>query len=148
MRARFTRWIAKSIEAIEPEWTEIKSPKALNEEIEDGSVFGTYPITIDGLGLPRSISSGGSRRGTGTSTINPNWLYDDEGNAIELPTGTINYCMKDFQNLARLRGKGYQLQDYEQHKETSILWWALNGHSDEQSIVGRGQHDGLPQPSR
>ncbi|WP_289689423.1 hypothetical protein [Bacteroides acidifaciens] len=134
---------SESIEAIEPEWTEIKSPKALNEEIEDGSVFGTYPITIDGLGLPRSISSGRSRRGTGTSTINPNWLYDDEGNAIELPTGTINYCMKDFQNLARLRGKGYQLQDYEQHKETSILWWALNGHSDEQSIVGRGQHDGL-----
>ncbi len=132
-----------SIEAIEPEWTEIKSPKALNEEIEDGSVFGTYPITIDGLGLPRSISSGRSRRGTGTSTINPNWLYDDEGNAVELPTGTINYCMKDFQNLARLRGKGYQLQDYEQHKETSILWWSLNGHSDEQSIVGRGQHDGL-----
>ncbi len=132
-----------SIEAIEPEWTEIKSPKALNEEIEDGSVFGTYPITIDGLGLPRSISSGRSRRGTGTSTINPNWLYDDEGNAVELPTGTINYCMKDFQNLARLRGKGYQLQDYEQHKETSIMWWSLNGHSDEQSIVGRGQHDGL-----
>jgi len=132
-----------SIEAIEPEWTEIKTPKALNEEIEDGSVFGTYPITIDGLGLPRSISSGRSRRGTGTSTINPNWLYDDEGNATELPTGTINYCMKDFQNLARLRGKGYQLQDYEQHKESAILWWALNGHSDEQSIVGRGQHDGL-----
>ena len=132
-----------SIEAIEPEWTEIKTPKALNEEIEDGSVFGTYPITIDGLGLPRSISSGRSRRGTGTSTINPNWLYDDEGNATELPTGTINYTMKDFQNLARLRGKGYQLQDYEQHKESAILWWALNGNSDEQSIVGRGAHDGL-----
>lgn len=134
---------SESIEAIEPEWTEIKTPKALNEEITDGSVFGTYPITIDGLGLPRSISSGRSRRGTGTSTINPNWLYDDDGNATELPTGTINYCMKDFQNLARLRGKGYQLQDYEQHKEAAILWWSLNGHSDEQSIVGRGSHDAL-----
>ena len=132
-----------SIEAIEPEWTEIKSPKKLNEEIEDGSVFGTYPITIDGLGMPRSISSGRSRKGDGNSTINPNWVYDDEGNATKLPTGTIHYCMKDFQNLARLRGKGYQLQDYEQHKESAILWWALNGHSDEQSIVGRGQHDGL-----
>lgn len=132
-----------SIEAIEPNWTEIKTPKALNEEIEDGSVFGTYPITIDGLGLPRSISSGRSRKGDGNSTINPNWLYDEEGNATELPTGAIHYTMKDFQNLARLRGKGYQLQDYEQHKETSILWWALNGNSDEQSIVGRGAHDAL-----
>lgn len=131
-----------SIEAIEPEWTEITNPKGLNEEVENGSVIGTYPITIDGLGMPRSISSGRSRKGTGTSTINPNWLYDDEGTAQELPSGVINYTMKDFQNLARLRGKGYQLQDYEQHKETSILWWSLNGHSDEQSLVGRGVHDG------
>lgn len=133
-----------SIEAIEPEWTEIKTPKALNEEIEDGSVFGTYPITIDGLGLPRSLSSGRTRRGTrNVSSTNPNWIYDDEGTAMELLPCTLNYNMKDFQNLARLRGNGYQLQDYEQHKESSILWWCLNGHSDEQSIVGRGQHDGL-----
>jgi hypothetical protein len=93
--------------------------------------------------MPRSISgSVKSRKGTGTSSINSNWLYDDDGTATELPSGTINYTMKDFQNLARLRGNGYQLQDYEQHKETSILWWALNGNSDEQSIVGRGVHDG------
>jgi hypothetical protein len=132
-----------SLEAIEPVWTEIKSPKGLNEQIEDGSAIGTYPITIDGLGMPRSISgSVKSRKGTGTSSINSNWLYDDDGTATELPSGTINYTMKDFQNLARLRGNGYQLQDYEQHKETSILWWALNGNSDEQSIVGRGVHDG------
>jgi hypothetical protein len=132
-----------SIEAIEPEWTEIKSPKGLNEQIEDGSAIGTYPITIDGLGMPRSISgSVKSKKGTGTSVVNVNWQYDEDGTATELPSGTINYCMKDFQNLARLRGKGYQLQDYEQHKETAILWWCLNGNSDEQSIVGRGVHDG------
>ena len=53
----------------------------------------------------------------------------------------MNYTAKDFQNISRLRGSGYQLQDYEQHKEISNLWWALNGTTNEQAVVGNGTHD-------
>ena len=42
-----------------------------------------------------------------------------------------------------MRGAGYQLQDYEQHKEISNLWWALNGTTNEQSVVGNGGHDAI-----
>ena len=58
-----------------------------------------------------------------------------------MPTGTIHYTAKDFQNSAHMRGEGYQLQDYEQHKEISNLWWATHGTTDEQSVVGNGAHD-------
>lgn len=60
-----------------------------------------------------------------------------------MPIGTLNYTAKDFQNICRMRGPGYQLQDYEQHKEVSNLWWALNGTTNEQSVVGNGVHDAI-----
>lgn len=125
------------VEAIEGEWTE-------HTVGENDSLVGTYPITIDGLKLPRSLSGAvRSRKGTGTSTTSSEWAYDAEGNPTETPVGTINYTAKDFQNSTRRRGPGYQLQDYEQHKEISILWWALSGNTNEQSIVGNGTHNAV-----
>ena len=104
--------------------------------------MGTYPITIDGLKRPRSISGAvRSRKGDGTSQTSAEWAYDTDGNPTETPTGTIHYTAKDFQNSAHMRGEGYQLQDYEQHKEISNLWWATHGTTNEQSVVGNGAHD-------
>lgn len=125
------------VEAIEDEWTE-------HTIGDNDSLVGTYPITIDGLKLPRSLSGAvRSRKGTGTSTTSSEWAYDADGNPTETPIGTINYTAKDFQNSTRRRGPGYQLQDYEQHKEISILWWALSGNTNEQSVVGNGAHDAI-----
>ena len=126
---------SEHIEAIEPEWTE-------HTVGENDSLLGTYPITIDGLKRPRSISGAvRSRKGDGTSQTSAEWAYDTDGNPTETPTGTIHYTAKDFQNSAHMRGEGYQLQDYEQHKEISNLWWATHGTTNEQSVVGNGAHD-------
>ena len=123
------------IEAIEPEWTE-------HTVGENDSLVGTYPITIDGLKRPRSLSGAvRSKKGDGTSQTSSEWAYDTDGNPTETPTGTIHYTAKDFQNSAHMRGEGYQLQDYEQHKEISNLWWATHGTTNEQAIVGNGAHD-------
>ena len=123
------------IEAIEPEWTE-------HTVGEVDSLVGTYPITIDGLKRPRSLSGAvRSKKGDGTSQTSTEWAYDTDGNPTETPTGTIHYTAKDFQNSAHMRGEGYQLQDYEQHKEISNLWWATHGTTNEQSVVGNGAHD-------
>ena len=124
-----------SIEAIEPEWTE-------HTVGDNDSLVGIYPITIDGLKMPRSLSGAvKSKKGTGTSVTSGEWTYDSDGNPTSMPIGSLNYTAKDFQNISRLRGSGYQLQDYEQHKEISNLWWALNGTTNEQAVVGNGAHD-------
>ena len=126
-----------SIEALEPEWIE-------HTVGDNDSLVGVYPITIDGLKMPRSLSGEvRSKKGNGTSTTSGEWKYDSSGNPIEMPIATLNYTAKDFQNISRLRGAGYQLQDYEQHKEISNLWWALNGTTNEQSVVGNGGHDAI-----
>lgn len=126
---------SEHIEAIEPEWTE-------HTVGEFDSLVGTYPITIDGLKRPRSISGAvRSKKGDGTSQTSSEWAYDTDGNPTEMPTGTMHYTDKDFQNSAHMRGEGYQLQDYEQHKEISNLWWATHGTTNEQSVVGNGAHD-------
>ena len=94
--------------------------------------------------MPRSLSGDiRSKKGNGTSVTSNEWKYDSEGNPIEMPIGGLNYTAKDFQNICRLRGVGYQLQDYEQHKEISNLWWALSGTTNEQSVVGNGGHDSI-----
>lgn len=126
---------SESIEAIEPEWME-------HTVGDNDSLVGVYPITVDGLKMPRSLSGEvRSKKGNGTSTTSNEWKYDSDGNPIEMPIATLNYTAKDFQNISRLRGAGYQLQDYEQHKEISNLWWALSGTTNEQSVVGNGGHD-------
>lgn len=129
---------SSNIEAIEPEWVE--------HTVGDlDSLVGIYPITIDGLKMPRSISGNvRSRKGDGTSQTSGEWTYDTDGEPrTEIPVNTIHYTCKDFQNLSRMRGAGYQLQDYEQHKEIANLWWALHGTTNEQAVVGNGAHDAI-----
>lgn len=122
------------IEAIEPEWTEHKVG-------DEDSLVGIYPITIDGLNMPRSVSGAvKSKKGNGTSTTSNGWAMGSDGEPTQMPN-SMNYTCKDFQNSTRMRGAGYQLQDYEQHKEISNLWYALNGTTNEQLKVGNGAHD-------
>ncbi len=124
-----------NIEAIEPEWTE-------HTVGDSDSLLGVYPITIDGLNMPRSLSGAiKSKKGTGTSVTSNDWQMDTNGDPTQMPIGKINYTAKDFQNLSRMRGAGYQLQDYEQHKEITNLWYALHGTTNEQAVVGNGAHD-------
>ena len=133
---------SSSVEAIEPDWVEHKAASEEGVECEGDSLIGNYPITMDALSRPRSVSStGSSQRGTGTSTTAA-WEYDADGNPTAIPTGTLNYTMKDFENLAWMRGPGFQLIDYEQHKETAILWWCCRGRLNEQAVVGNGQSGG------
>ena len=126
---------SSSVEAIEPEWVE-------HTVGEIDSLIGTYPITIDGLGRPRSLSGAvRSRKGDGNSTTSSEWNLDENGDPQNSPLGTIHWTAKDFQNSTRRRGVGYQLQDYEQHKEISNLWWCTHGTTNEQARIGNGAHD-------
>lgn len=119
------------IEAIEPDWVEW-----------DECLGGIYQASIDGLRQLRSISGATVRVGTGTSTTSSEWTYDTDGNPTNTPTGTLNYTCKDFQNLARRRGQGYQLFDYEMSKMIALLFYSLTGNRDSQLVCGYGKSSG------
>ena len=120
------------IEAIEPDWVE--SAECL---------CAIYEASIDSLRRLRSISGATVRVGTGTSTTSQEWQYDADGNPTgSAPLGTINYTQKDFQNLAHLRGEGYQLIDYEMSKLLALLFFATVGNRDAQLVCGYGKSSG------
>ena len=120
------------IEAIEPDWVE--SAECL---------CAIYEASIDSLTRLRSISGATVRVGTGTSTTSQEWQYDADGNPTgSAPLGTINYTQKDFQNLAHLRGEGYQLIDYEMSKLLALLFFATVGNRDAQLVCGYGKSPG------
>ena len=120
------------IEAIEPDWVESAE-----------SLCGIYEASVDSLTRLRSISGATVRVGTGTSTTSSEWQYDNDGNVIgSAPLGTINYTQKDFQNLASLRGEGYQLIDYEQSKILALLFFSTVGNRDAQLVCGYGKSSG------
>ena len=125
---------SEAIEAIEPDWVE-----------HDFELIGCYKANVDNLMRLRSISNATPTRGTGTSSTYSNWGYDANG---DLTTGapqagtTLNYTCKDFQNLARCRGNGYQLVDYEMHKNIANLWMAIHGRRNSQAVNGSGVNAG------
>jgi hypothetical protein len=119
------------IEAIEPDWVE--SEECL------GAI---YQGSIDSLTRLRSVSGATVKVGTGTQTTSIEWQYDANGNPTNTPTGTMNYTAKDFQNLARRRGAGYQLIDYEMSKLLAILFYSLSGTRDAQKYCGYGKSAG------
>jgi len=120
------------IEAIEPDWVE--SAECL---------CGIYEASVDSQTRLRSISGATVRTGTGTNTTSPEWQYDDDGNVIgSTPSGTINYTQKDFQNLAHLRGEGYQMIDYEMSKLLALLFFSTVGNRDDQLVCGYGKSNG------
>lgn len=120
---------SSDIEAIEPGWVEHKS-----------EVVGVYGITLDDLGLPRSISGRTTKRGDGTFQTSTEWRYDEEGNAVNMPIGTIHYTMQDFMNAASYR----KLQDisYEQNKDIAVLSRCFTGNIDDQRVYGFGCSSG------
>ena len=120
------------IEAIEPDWVEW-----------DECLGAIYEASVDNLLQLRSLSGVTVRVGTGTSTTSNEWQYDTDGNPVgSAPLNAMNYTYKDFQNLARLRGEGYQLFDYEMSKQMAILFYSVTGTRDAQLLCGYGQSAG------
>ena len=120
-----------NIEAIEPDWVE-------SEEC----LGGIYEASIDSLRQLRSLSGTTVRVGTGTNTTSSEWVYDNDGNPTNTPTGTMNWTAKDFQNLSRRRGAGYQLFDYEMSKLIANLYFSFHGNRDSSKVLGRGKSSG------
>ncbi|MDY4555447.1 MAG: hypothetical protein SO468_04600 [Prevotella sp.] len=119
------------IEAIEPDWVE-----------SDECLGAIYQGSIDSLARLRSVSGVSVCVGTGTSTTSIEWQYDADGNPTNTPTGSMNYTAKDLQNLARRRGAGYQLIDYELSKLLAILFFSLSGTRDSSKYCGYGKSSG------
>jgi hypothetical protein len=117
------------IEAIEPDWVEHK----------DDDLIGVYGMTVDNLGRARSVSGAVTKRGDGTATTSTGWTYDRNGKVtnVVLPND-LHFTFKDFQNIASMRGDGYQDIDYEQNKIMAILFWGLYGTRNDQDVTGNG----------
>ena len=122
---------SSEIEAIEPDWVEWQT-----------CLGGVYEASVDSLLHLRSISNATVRVGTGKSETSSEWIYDSDGFPTATPLSDMNYTFKDWQNLAWVRGKGYQLFDYEMNKFSALLWYCLNGMRDEQLKIGYGQGAG------
>ena len=122
---------SSEIEAIEPDWVE-----------HNFELIGCYKASVDNLMRIRSISGAAPVNGTYTSSTSDYWKYDANGDlTVGLPqAGTkLNYTCKDFQNLAKCRGNGYQLVDYEMHKNIANFWMAVHGRRNSQAVNGIGR---------
>lgn len=121
-----------AIEAIEPDW------------VEHGVEFiGVYKASIDNQMRLRSISHANIvyGLGNGDSVSSTHWRYDANGDlTVGLPANANNmkYTCTDFQNLGKARGKGYQIIDYEMHKNVANLWMAFKGRRNSQGVNGTG----------
>ena len=120
-------------EAIEPDWV-YNAPW----------LGGVYHASVDGAVQLRSVSSQAIRVGrvSSNSKTSTDWAYDADGNPTNTPATTMDYTFKDFQNLARRRGAGYQLFDYEMSKLMAILWYSLTGNRNVQAVCGNGKGSG------
>ena len=128
------------VEAIEPDWVEHKP-----------CLGAIYEASVDASMQLRSMTGQTVKVGTGTTTTWAGWKYLNSGylntdlsNGGNVPTSsdTLNYTSKDFQNLAYMRGEGYQLFDYEMSKDVAILTYAKVGDRDGQRKFGTGKSSG------
>ena len=142
-------------EAIEPNWVEHK-PELIG--IYQGYAAGVTAGGIATSGL-RSLSGKANSRGSGTSTYNNDWTYDNDGNPTgNIPSSRLNGTAQDFYNLARIRTSQTNVDDgefttvpYETSKDMANLMMAWFGTRDVESIVGigststytTGQHNSL-----
>ena len=126
---------SSELEAIEPDWVE-----------HNPDLCGIYAAAmVDGT--LRSVSGVQAKVGDGTSSTYTGWSYDKEGHIVEMDPAdvadlTLHYTNKDFQNLAWLRGKGYQEIDYEMSKDIANLFFAIVGNRDAQAVCGQGRSVG------
>ena len=135
------------VEAIEPDWVE-HLPELIG--IYQGFVPGMTTggtVTSGSIGL-RSLSGKVVSRGSGTSTTNTSWTYDEEGNPTNIPTTKLNGTAQDFYNLARIRGEGYTTVPYETSKDMANLFMAWFGTRDVESKVGSGGNAGYTTGTR
>ena len=126
---------SSAIEAIEPDW------------VEHGMEFiGVYKASIDSQMRLRSISGRNVcyGKGSGDSVSSSHWRYDANGDlTVGLPESStvisnMKYTCTDFQNLGKARGKGYQIIDYEMHKNVANLYMAFKGRRNAQAVSGQG----------
>ena len=68
-------------------------------------------------------------------------LKDDILHSISGVASTGTVCQADFRVYARNRGLGFQLVDWEMHKDIGNLFFAKYGGRDSQGICGTGTHD-------
>ena len=134
---------SNEIECMEPDWVE-HQPELIG--LYSGSVTGMTTGGVATTGL-RSLSGKQPARGNGTSTTNPDWTYDNNGNPTNAapPTSTLNGTAQDFFNLARLRNVTDGVQDgeyttvsYETSKDMANLFMAWFGTRDIENKVGMG----------
>lgn len=128
---------SSAVEAIEPDWVYIGGDLE-NKEIAE--LCAVYGMSLDALMRARSISGQVTKRGDGTSTINGEWAYDNEGNLTNatVPTSTIHYCAADLINLCRMRGPGFYSIDYEMRVDIDNIVMGLIGDRDVQAVCGYG----------
>ena len=122
------------VEAIEPDWVEHKE-----------CLVGLYQASLDDNNRLRSLTGKTVRRGTASmdGATSPGWesTYNENGDPLNgtIPSN-LKYSMKDFQNLSRRRGEGYQLVDYEMSKFVAILFYCLTGTLNSQEACGDGRN--------
>lgn len=118
------------IEAVEPDWVEVNP-----------FLVGIYQASYSGNKL-RSISGASVKTGSGNSVTWSGWNYNNEGMPTNVVISPENFTAKDFQNLAYLRGRGYQLVDYEMNKMVALLFYCYIGHRDASLLCGYGKSAG------
>lgn len=122
------------VEAMEPDWV-------LHEEC----LVGMYKASRDKNGSLRSVSGVVPVYGSNTNGSSSYWDYDTQGNLLvgqPQSTQSMNRSMLDLSNLAKCRGAGYQLVDYEMHKDIANLWMAIYGRRNSQAVNGSGVNYG------
>lgn len=121
-----------NIEAMEPDWVE-HAPELVG-------LYGAAMLD----GTLRSVPGVAAKLGDGTTTTYEGWAYDSDGHIshmdpVDVADLELHYTMKDFQNLAWLRGAGYQMIDYETSKDIANLFFAIVGNRDAQDVCGQGR---------
>ena len=123
---------SSELEAIEPDWVEHKP-----------ELVGIYEAAMLN-GTLRSVTGVAAKLGDGNGVTYTGWTYDSDGNVqnvdpVDIADLSLHYSYKDFQNLAWLRGKGYQMIDYETSKDVANIFYALVGNRDAQIVCGYGR---------
>ena len=115
------------VEAVEPDWVQ-NSPFLL----------GIYQASVDSITQLRSVSGATVKSGDNSGSTSAEWSYNSAGDPLNTPSTKMSFTCKDFQNLSRRRGAGYQMADYEMWKLVAMLALSISGSRDFQLVYGYG----------
>lgn len=126
---------SNELEAVEPDWVEHKP-----------ELVGLYQAAMLN-GTLRSVTGVAAKVGDANSNTYTGWTYETDGHVkpmdpLDVADLNLHYTQKDFQNLAWLRGQGYQMIDYEMSKDIANLFYAIVGNRDAQAVCGQGRSVG------